>query len=61
MCGCARRGTKPGRCNGHCRMMRSGSSCAVPTRKTRLRRDQGFLFTISNPFASSSAITTFVR
>src|SRR6266850_8128266 len=33
--GCARRGTRPRRCSGHCPTMRSGSSRGVRTRKTR--------------------------
>ena len=41
MCGCAHRGMRPRRCSGHCRMTRSGSSCAGPTKMiARRQHDQ---------------------
>jgi hypothetical protein len=44
------RGTKRSHCNGRCRTTRSGSSCAVPTKKTRrLRARAGLAAQIRRP------------
>jgi len=39
--GCAHRGTRPKRCSGHCRMTRSGSSCAGSTKRIARRQHDG--------------------
>src|SRR5262245_31748089 len=39
MFGCARRGTRPRLCSGHCRMTRSGSCCGAKTRRIRQQHE----------------------
>jgi hypothetical protein len=58
-CGCARRGMKRGHCNGRCRTMRSGSSCAVSWGRDFMRWPK--MWRIRRPDGSTSDMVNLSR